>query len=148
MKHNQNRNMQWERERERRCCCAVWELWFALVLWRHTHTIKWGIAQVCMFCNIWYFSYFLTALWLLNLMKDVESCISMKTLDCLFCSAWMHLVRWGMMLWTIIFIWLAQMKRASMSRPVWSSLQMSCSLWLLLLSSSIRFNPAVSELGE
>ncbi|XP_052447962.1 titin-like [Carassius gibelio] len=39
------------------------------------------------------------------------------------------------------------MKRASMSRPVWSSVQMSCSLWLLLLSSSIRFiNPAVSEL--
>ncbi|XP_016131069.1 neural cell adhesion molecule 1-like [Sinocyclocheilus grahami] len=38
------------------------------------------------------------------------------------------------------------MKRTSMSRPVWSSVQMSCSLWLLLLSSSIRFNPAVSEL--
>ncbi|XP_016397468.1 roundabout homolog 2-like [Sinocyclocheilus rhinocerous] len=38
------------------------------------------------------------------------------------------------------------MKRSSMSRPVWSSVQMSCSLWLLLLSSSIRFNPAVSEL--
>ncbi|XP_077087920.1 titin isoform X2 [Siphateles boraxobius] len=33
------------------------------------------------------------------------------------------------------------MKRASMSRPVWSSLQM-----LLLLSSSVRINPAVSEL--
>ncbi|XP_048045246.1 hemicentin-1 isoform X2 [Megalobrama amblycephala] len=33
------------------------------------------------------------------------------------------------------------MKRASMSRPVWSSLQM-----FLLLSSSIRINPAVSEL--
>ncbi len=32
MKHSQNMKMQWERER--RCCCAVWELWFALVLWR------------------------------------------------------------------------------------------------------------------
>ncbi|XP_042612697.1 roundabout homolog 3-like [Cyprinus carpio] len=38
------------------------------------------------------------------------------------------------------------MKRASMSRPVWSSVQMSCSLWLLLLSFSIRFNPTGSEL--
>ncbi|XP_016383318.1 uncharacterized protein LOC107720193 [Sinocyclocheilus rhinocerous] len=38
------------------------------------------------------------------------------------------------------------MKRASMSRPVWSSVQMSCSLWLLLLCSSISFYPAVSEL--
>ncbi len=35
-----------------------------------------------------------------------------------------------------------------MSRPVWSSVQMSCSLCLLFLSSSLRFNPAVSELGE
>lgn len=95
-----------------------------------------------------------STLWLLSvyLMKGsyVEFCISisMKTLVCLFCSAWMHLVRWEMMLWTIIFTWKAQMKRASMSRPVWSSVQMSCSLWFLLLCSSIRFNPAVSELGE
>ncbi|XP_043096276.1 Down syndrome cell adhesion molecule-like protein 1 homolog [Puntigrus tetrazona] len=38
------------------------------------------------------------------------------------------------------------MKRASMSRPAWTSVQMLCSLWLLLLCSSIRVHPAECEL--
>ncbi|XP_051519218.1 roundabout homolog 3-like [Myxocyprinus asiaticus] len=39
------------------------------------------------------------------------------------------------------------MKRASMSHPVWSSLQMPCSFWILLLSCSIMINPSLSELA-
>lgn len=35
-----------------------------------------------------------------------------------------------------------------MFRPVWSSLETPCPLWLFFLASSVRINPAVSELGE
>ncbi|XP_057213012.1 hemicentin-1 isoform X1 [Triplophysa rosa] len=39
------------------------------------------------------------------------------------------------------------MKRVSMSRPVWSSVQMPCFLWFLLLSCSVKMSSSASELG-